>query len=259
LLTHSQIGCTNMKRMMMYMGGHLPPETVDWPWVEDSIYLEPTLQHVTFLNKSLSNMDRMHRLQTYYKFMIVRNPFERIVSAYRDKLEHPVVHTPTKSEGFSNMIKKQILMRYRPAELLYWERTAKEHLFNISVTFPEFVRYLIETNVEDRNEHFQPSMHICHPCLVGYDFYGNFKNYSEDAKQLIQKFNTNPKFYQNKSLHPVAHQTNRKMARYYRTLSYRDKVQLLGAWYDELVFYYTLYPAEKDCHRKLLGISEPVL
>lgn len=248
-----------MKRLMLYMGGYLPLKTIDWPWVEDGIYLEPALQHASFLNTSFSDRDRMWRLRTYYKFMIVRNPLERIVSAFRNKVEHPMVFNPTKSKKFANTIKKEILMRYRPAELLYWERTASQHLFNISVTFQEFVRYLVETNKEDMNEHIRPSMDICHPCLVKYDFYGNFKNYSSDVRQLIEKFKTNPKFYRDESLHAAPDQTSKKMAHYYKTLSYRDKLRLFGAWYDELLFYYTLYPAESDSHKKLLGINEPVI
>ena len=72
-----------MKRLMLYTSGKLSLETVDWPWVDDSIYLEPALKKASFLNKKLNDSAIMDRLMTYYKFIIVRNPLERIVSAFR--------------------------------------------------------------------------------------------------------------------------------------------------------------------------------
>lgn len=152
-----------------------------------------------------------------------------------------------------------ILRKYRKAELKYWSLTQKSKPFNISVTFSEFVRYVVESSIPDMNEHFQPIMDICHPCIVKYDFYVNFRNISHDVKQLIAKFRTDPRFYRDESLHNSREQTSVVMEKYYSTLSHRDKVQLLGAWYDEILFYYTLYPSERDSHRRLLGIDIPIL
>ena len=130
--------------------------------------------------------------------------------------------------------------------------------FNISVTFSEFCRYITETNSSEMNEHFVPSMDICNPCLMEYDFYGNFRNYSTDARQLIKKFDTDPKFYRDESLHLPQDQTSKKLLRYYRTLTYREKTKLLGALYDEIMFYYTLYPSQRHSHMELLDIDIPI-
>ena len=43
------------------------------------------LQHMNFW--ALNRADRLHRLQTYTKFLVVREPFERLLSAYRNKLQ----------------------------------------------------------------------------------------------------------------------------------------------------------------------------
>ena len=85
-----QVGCTNLKRLLLYMGNHLPMGTIEWPWVEDSIYLEPALQHASFLNKTLTAKEKLQRMKDYYKFVIVRNPLERLISGYRNKVEKPV-------------------------------------------------------------------------------------------------------------------------------------------------------------------------
>ncbi len=127
--------------------------------------------------------------------------------------------------------------------------------YNISVTFPEFCRYITESDSSELNEHFVPSMDICHPCLMNYNFYGNFRNYSQDSAQLIKKFKANPNFYRDESLHTSQDQTNQKLLQYYRQLTIREKVKLLGRLYDELLFYYTLYPSERNAHKLILGID----
>ena len=247
-----------MKRLMLYMSGNLPMETLQWKWVEDNVYLEPALQQASFLNKSLTDSDRMTRLQCYYKFVIVRNPLERIVSSFRNKVEPPLKHDPKSWHVFPEKHKFEMLQRYRPDELLYWQNMAQHKKFNISVTFSEFIRYLVDTDWTDLQEHFQPQIQVCHPCLVRYHFYGSFRNYSSDVAQLIEKFKTDPKFYRDESLHNSSEQTNRYLAHYYNKLPHREKLQLLGRWYDELAFYYTLYPSEKFSHFKLLGIHEVI-
>ena len=140
-----------------------------------------------------------------------------------------------------------------------WQQVFGVRPYNISVTFPEFCRYLSETDSKDLNEHFVPSMDVCHPCLVQYDFYGNFRNFSADSTQLIKKFDTDPKFYRDASLHRSRDQTRRKLLSYYQKLNHQDSVKLFGRLFDELLFYYTLYPSERNSHMELLRIDTPVL
>ncbi len=228
--------------------------TVEWPWVEDSVYLEPALSRASLMNKTLNTNEKMFRIKTYYKFMIVRNPLERLVSAFRNKIEPPLSREHL--DRFPHFLKVNILEQYRNSELHQWK--ARTNL-NISVTFSEFVLYFIETAVMKMNEHFRPTLDLCHPCLIKYDFYGNFRNYSSDVAQLIEKFGTSREFYRDRSLHSSSEQTSRKMAAYYGRLSPRERVRLLGKLYDDLLFYYTLYPAERHSHYHLLGVRHPVL
>lgn len=233
--------------------------TIDWPWVEDRIYLEPALAKTSFLNKTLLLSEKVQRLKTYYKFTIVRNPLERLVSAYRNKIEGPVSYK--KREDFPHNLRIQILGQYHDSELHYWRQVNSKDSskLNISVTFSDFVRHFIETDIMKLNDHYRPSIDICHPCIARYNFYANFRNFSTDVAQLIKKFQTEPRFYRDQSLHISSEQTSQMLTEYYSRLSHRDRVRLLGKLYDDLLFYYTLYPADRHSHYQLLGIEHPVL
>ena len=262
-MLHVQIGCTNLQRLMFYTSGHLPLNTVDWPWVDDTLYLQPALKHASLMNNTLTKKEKYIRFHTYYSFMFVRNPLERLVSGYRNKLEHPLVYG--KEHAFPQSIKVAILSLYRADELNRWREEhmmatdKQQQLSNITVTFPEFVRFYVESESVDLNIHFRPSIDVCHPCLTQFNFYGDFRNISADVKQLIHKFETDPRFFRDESLHSTQEQTRNKLKDYYKRLTYRDKLQLLGRMYDDLLFFYTLYPSERHSHYDLLGIRQQII
>lgn len=235
-----------MKRLMLYSTGYLALDTLDWPWVDHTIYLEPALKRASLLNHNITVDGMLHRLQTYYKFMIVRNPLERLISAYRDKLESPIL-PPKWHNQFPERIKKRILQQYHADEFELWQMSWSFNLFNLSVSFQDFIQYLIDTHWSELNEHFQPQVEVCRPCVVNYDFYGNFRNYSHDSAAIIKKIKANPKYYRDESLHTPMQQTHNYVSQYYSKLEEREKVRLIGSWYDEFAFYCTLYPSDSCC------------
>lgn len=64
--------------------------------------------HTRSLPFLASSKNPNEKLQTYKKFMFVRNPFERVLSAFRDKLER-------KDElyNFQTAVGKKIEQKYR--------------------------------------------------------------------------------------------------------------------------------------------------
>ena len=130
-----------------------------------------------------SKDERELRLRTYFKFLVVRQPFERLVSAYRDKIET--------LKGFFEPIQEQ------------------EHVKNI--TFETFVNYIIHehekhhcdalssdigTNVRRLrlkghlylNPHWAQYTTLCHPCHIDYDYIVKFETMREDAAYVLSKF-----------------------------------------------------------------------
>lgn len=194
----------------------------------------------------------MWRLADYYKFTVVRNPLERLVSTYRNKIEPPLLGHSLK---FPDYLKRQIFEQYRPVVYHYWLKSGAG--YNITVTFSEFVEYYIDSLKDSLNSHIKPSTKICNPCDIPYDFYIHFSNYSHDVKMLIKRVGMNQDHFYDRGLHPTANSSTASvMSEYYQRLSRMQRARLYDVMRDELMFYYHLFPAERNGHRAILGVEE---
>lgn len=108
--------------------------------------------------------------KNYSKVMIVRNPYQRLVSAYQDKFRG---HYPP----YVNM-KKTIIKSFSIEERAYG--------FN----FSQFVnllqgKYSKKLNGYKNDRHWKNYDHMCTPCLVPYDFILRTEAMSEEVKKYI--------------------------------------------------------------------------
>ena len=148
------------------------------------------------------------RLKNYFKFMFVRDPLERVLSAYRSKME-------TMKKDFRPMYKNRILRHKYP------NMTLGEIGKTMHVEFEDFVDYLIRSwnevkfidpnfrkEYEDRikhptkeermfspfkteyilNRHWDTYAHSCLPCEINYDFIGKMETFSEDIVAVMDEF-----------------------------------------------------------------------
>ncbi|XP_019722339.1 carbohydrate sulfotransferase 8 isoform X1 [Hippocampus comes] len=160
-------GCSNWKRTLMVLAGIASdPQTIN----HDTAHIGNPL-------KTLNNFDRqgiMRRLGSYTKVLFVREPLERIVSAYRDKFENP-------NEYYHTLFGKPIISKYRPNA----SRSALES--GNGVTFQEFVQYLLDVHRPVGIDiHWEAANQLCNPCLIDYDFIGKFENMEEESDLLLR-------------------------------------------------------------------------
>ena len=169
----SKASCTSWKCTLMMLTGKLTefqrPEQLPW--------------HVVHMyNNSDKYVDRLHkkpkpyrdwRFHNYFTFMFVREPLERLVSAYRDKLlENP----------WNLGIDGRIAQKYRPHE---YNVSVKRY----SITFTEFIRYVLDERAAGRelDRHWIPQSELCRVCKHRYDFIGHYETLHKDAEFVVDK------------------------------------------------------------------------
>ncbi|TKS92707.1 Carbohydrate sulfotransferase 12 [Collichthys lucidus] len=115
------------------------------------------------------------KLKHYTKFLFVRDPFVRLISAYRDKM------LGNQKEFYENFGWK--ILR------LYGNQSAPQFTSGIRPSFYNFIQYLVDPRTEMK-EPFEPhwrQMHrLCHPCLIKYDFVGHQETLQEDAEHILK-------------------------------------------------------------------------
>ena len=123
-----------------------------------------------------------HYANNFYKFMIVREPMERLASCYYDK----IIINPAKSLIlFRNAIKKAI--------------SKSQKIRRKFVTFADFLQVIVigkRGNATNFGRHWLPFYSLCTPCSIEYDYIGKFENMSN----LLDSIGANTTIWKNKKM-----------------------------------------------------------
>ena len=133
----------------------------------------------------------LYKLKNYYKMIIVRNPLEKLLSAYRNKIEPPLNFE--NRNAFPDEVKLFILRHFRHGSVWQWRQ--RNQSTPLSPTFGEFLRFMSTYPLSEYNEHFMPVLDLCSPCAVYYDFYANFKSLDYDVFAVLDYLNISSAFY----------------------------------------------------------------
>ncbi|XP_030400587.1 carbohydrate sulfotransferase 11 isoform X3 [Gopherus evgoodei] len=167
-----KVACTNWKRVMMVLTGRGK--------YSDPMEIPANEAHISSNLKTLNQYsipEINHRLKSYMKFLFVREPFERLVSAYRNKF------TQKYNTSFHKRYGTKIVRRQRK------NATQEALRKGDDVKFEEFVAYLIDPNTqreEPFNEHWQTVYSLCHPCHIHYDLIGKYETLEDDSNYILQ-------------------------------------------------------------------------
>uniref|UniRef100_A0A147AZT0 Carbohydrate sulfotransferase n=1 Tax=Fundulus heteroclitus TaxID=8078 RepID=A0A147AZT0_FUNHE len=183
-----KVACSNWKRIMIVLSESLQQEGAPQrdPLAIPRDLVHNSSMHFTF-NKFWKRYGKFARhlmkvkLKKYTKFLFVRDPFVRLISAYRNKFE-------MRNEDFYRRFAQVMLRRYAnqptpPASV------DEAFALGVQPSFSHFTQYLLDPQTERDapfNEHWRQVYRLCHPCQIQYDFVGHLETAEEDAEHLLR-------------------------------------------------------------------------
>ncbi|KAM4632335.1 carbohydrate sulfotransferase 12 [Discoglossus pictus] len=192
-----KVACTNWKRVMIVLSESLL-DRKGVPY-QDPLQIpredvHNTSSHLTF-NKFWRRYGKFSRhmmkikLKKYTKFIFVRDPFVRLISAFRSKFE-------LENEEFYRSFAFDILTRYANQTNIP-SSVGEAFSSGTKPSFSQFIQYLLDPRTEKQkpfNEHWRQVYRLCHPCQIEYDFIGKLESLDDDAAELLRQLNLDTQF-----------------------------------------------------------------
>ena len=159
------------------------------------------------LRKSGQKLSDYFQKENFFVFSFVRHPFDRLVSAYLDKIEGQ------EDPG------------YRKLRVKFKENYGE-------VNFENFLKYILEklrtrekcikSNIEDCQQidvHWRPYDQRCAYCAMTYDFIGRMENFAADVVQVVQRANLTNFISVEEALGLQSHFTSNNSRRYAQNIN----------------------------------------
>lgn len=134
--------------------------------------------------------------ETYFKFMFVRHPMDRLLSCYLDKMVNSDHVSLPPYRKYVQMMGRKII-RTRRAKQLATSNSLKSPLWNsptlrrdqANPTFEEFLEFILNTSLQGvgYESHWVPYSRYCTPCSVTYDVIGKLETASDDFQYVWSK------------------------------------------------------------------------
>lgn len=151
------------------------------------------------------------RLERYFKYLMVRHPFDRIVSAYRDKMLQPD----------EECYQQEVLAVVK-------ENVRKDQNDNSTIKFDEFVKFLLVLDPLTMDRHWMPIYYLCQPCYVKFDYIAKVETMDTDGMNIFYNMNASEHEV------PVLNTNTKKSERdpigylkYFKNVSYEDYQALI--------------------------------
>lgn len=212
--------------------------------------LEQAIRHHSFLARN--GTEKQHIIQNYYKFIMYRNPVERLVSAYMSKIRaYPMIGLKD-SQPERNWLRLNMYQFVYPGKFMAWVKRGSD--VPITIDFPDFIKYWIATEGIRTDEHFKTIFELCSPCQIRYSYYGNFNMFEREVGVFSKRIQGNSSHLMNAE-HQNVGPTSSIAPTYYRQLTYEQKTKIVDLLATELYFYYALFPTEIGSYKDIMGVD----
>lgn len=189
-------------------------------------------------------------IRNYYKFVMYRNPIERLFSAYRSKIQRFPLQGLGYDKPHYNWLKMKIF-EYKHTKLYREWKIARGNEV-IEINFSDFIDYWLYRGGLTFDEHFQTIYDLCQPCQVRYSYYGNFKTFASDAEVLVEHLGSNSSLLREGYYNEEGETTLELAVLHYKSLSNQQKKLIINRLALDLSFYYTIFPSERDSHKVIM-------
>ncbi|XP_071964196.1 carbohydrate sulfotransferase 11-like [Antedon mediterranea] len=164
-----------------------------------------------------------YRLKNYKKFLFVRHPFTRVLSAYRSKLED-------KNTSFRKRFGRVIKQRFHPE--------GRDIHNGANVTLKDFVTYLCDNRTNSFDGHWEIISNIVFPCQIDYDYIGKLESADDDSNYILQKAKVDHLIYfRNRTNRATKSNDVTLFEKYYQTISESERQQLYNVYKKDFVLF----------------------
>lgn len=111
-------------------------------------------------------LETIFNADDWYRFSFVRNPYQRLLSGYKDKILG--LGKPKKSNSFLKRIN--------------WHS-------NQLPSFDEFIQAIYKQPEDAMDWHWMPQSRLLMPDIIHYDFFGKLENFHDDMKTVLLRMN----------------------------------------------------------------------
>nr|XP_002127582.1 carbohydrate sulfotransferase 9-like [Ciona intestinalis] len=165
-------GCTNWKKVIMLLNGYAKSQ-------KELDAIDHDRLHGIVAKKYLTlNVGVPPAIKDYMKFVVVRDPYERLVSAYRNKIAKQ-----------DNLEKPQYYKISYAIRQKYGSNYTSDKTKRKEATFEEFVDYLIDGNNSDKfsviENHWSNYNRVCSMCTIHYDVIAHMETIEEDSRYML--------------------------------------------------------------------------
>ncbi|KAK2148369.1 hypothetical protein LSH36_501g07036 [Paralvinella palmiformis] len=171
--------CSSWKFALAMLTNVLPKGKL----VRGNIHSQTFMKRIGLVSPSHLNATHLRLvLDNYTKIIVVRHPFERLLSAYRDKF---VVRNKW-SKFFQSRYGRKIVLLYRGQNVSV-RSLRKGH----DVTFKEFLTFLVDDTVPEKerfNPHWDTYQQLCHPCEIEYQHVIKFDTMEQDNALILRRY-----------------------------------------------------------------------
>ncbi len=153
-----KVACTTFKALMISSTAGLPINEVVFNYNIKVNRMHHVWKRLGVRTLSSYNTTEMtHRLNTYFKFMAVRHPFDRLVSVWLEKIE------------FAD-----------DDDIVSVSNLTKEH-------YQRFQKFVNDVAAGERSDHWDPQSYQCDPCRTKYDSIVKLETAKEDFPLILSK------------------------------------------------------------------------